>query len=564
MSSQTVAMPTAVRRAGDWLSRGHAYVATIRPLYALSTLVAVQWAAVAALAVTVRHNGWVYYMGGDQLWHYTSAYLLAHREIAPTLVGYGWSTLLVPIARFAGFDLVSALPAIVILSAGVLLPIALVAIYGIASRIGGRVFGYWVAVLWVALPFAGIPYAVERYHQKYTELTLPQILGLGAMSDLPSVVALLVGAYLCLRALDERDWRWGAAAGFAVGYSLSIKPSNAVFLFAPAIVFLIYRWRTALTFAAGLVPPLALLAFWKFRGYGTLPAFAHAQASDRRIALGILTPIHKYTHDNSWTQLHNNLLQLREFFWSDRLLEFAVIAGVLALLLRSRRAGLFVGVWFFAFLLLKGTYFNSRIEDATFWRLMLPAFPAFILLVASVPLLFPGVRLRPPAARTAPIPRRIAISVAVAVGLVLFAFPLAVIAAAKPVREPNLSAIQFNATLVPIVKQLQTTATLEPNGVLLQWPASKPTPGNVFYRVLRTGPDATDEECRKVSRAPDSCIDAVTSELGTTRAGAWLDRPPPGRWTYRVGLSANWLNDPSQGDVYAFGPHVVIDVPAKR
>src|SRR5439155_8419688 len=154
------------------------------------------------------------------------------------------------------------------------------------------------------------------------------------------------------------------------------------------------------------VPPLAVLAFWKVRGFGHVPAFA-APSPERNVATGVgdvFKPLHKYTHDNSWVQLHNNLLQLREHLWSDRILEFLAIAGIIALLIRSRRAGLFVGAWFIAFLLLKGTYINARVEDGGFWRLLLPAFPAFVVLFASVPLLVPGVRLhaRPPTRLRAP------------------------------------------------------------------------------------------------------------------------------------------------------------------
>jgi hypothetical protein len=35
----------------------------VRPLHVLSALVALQWTLVAALAATVRHNGWIYSMG---------------------------------------------------------------------------------------------------------------------------------------------------------------------------------------------------------------------------------------------------------------------------------------------------------------------------------------------------------------------------------------------------------------------------------------------------------------------------------------------------------------------
>ena len=37
--------------------------------------------------------------------------------------------------------------------------------------------------------------------------------------------------------------------------------------------------------------------------------------------------------------------------------------------------------------------------------------------------------------------------------------------------------------------------------------------------------------------------------LAATRGREYVDHPPPGRWTYRVGLTANWLNDPTLGDV---------------
>ena len=57
--------------------------------------------ALLALALTVKHNGWLYYAGGDQLWHYSGAYLLAHGHLPPAYVGYGWSVLLAPLASAA-------------------------------------------------------------------------------------------------------------------------------------------------------------------------------------------------------------------------------------------------------------------------------------------------------------------------------------------------------------------------------------------------------------------------------------------------------------------------------
>jgi len=104
-------------------------------------LVVVEWLAVLATARVVRHAGWIYYQGGDQLWYYTLGWLLGHGQLTQTPVGYGPSVLYAPIARIAGPDLVSALPAIVLLNVLVLMPAAMLALYGIAARIGGRLFG---------------------------------------------------------------------------------------------------------------------------------------------------------------------------------------------------------------------------------------------------------------------------------------------------------------------------------------------------------------------------------------------------------------------------------------
>jgi hypothetical protein len=37
-------------------------------------------------------------------------------------------------------------------------------------------------------------------------------------------------------------------------------------------------------------------------------------------------------------------------------------------------------------------------------------------------------------------------------------------------------------------------------------------------------------------------------QLATTRETRWHDVPPPGRWTYRVGIAANWVDDEGRGD----------------
>ena len=99
---------------------------------------------------------------------------------------------------------------------------------------------------------------------------------------------------------------------------------------------------------------------------------------------------------NSWEHLHQVLLGLREHFWVARVIEWLPLAGMVGLLARSRRGFLLIGSWFVVYLLTKGTYIPASVEDASFFRIMMPSFPAYLLLAASVVLLVPGFRARPP------------------------------------------------------------------------------------------------------------------------------------------------------------------------
>jgi len=541
-------------RARGWLD---AFLG-IRTAYVLGAFLVIQWIAVLLLAVTVRHNGWLYYAGGDQIWHYSGAYLLAHGELPPSFVGYGWSILLLPIAPFAGPSLVSALPAIVLFNTLVLLPVALLSIYGIAARIAGRLFGYWAVALWIAIPYLTIVFVEPGYHQKYTELTLPQLVGLTSVPDFPSVVALLVGAYFTLRALDSRSWHAPVAAGLAVGYSIAIKPSNSIFLVAPLLTLLVFRWRALLWFGAALAPALLTLAVWKYRGLGEIAA---APAEPVRLAGGgdLLRRIHN-NDLNTWAHLDQVLLALREHFWVARVMVFLPLAGLIALAIRSRPGLTLVGSWFATYILLKGTYLPASVDDASFWRILMPAFPAYVLLTASITLLVPRVRARPDRAALPIAGRRL--TVAFAVALVVFAAaPLAVIAATPRLHDKGTKAVRYSDSLVPVSGSVAPQAVVNADAVGLSWRPQKSGRTQMFYRVLRAPKAAGGEaSCGGRKNASDDCHLYMDS-VGTTAATSFVDRPGPGTWSYRVGVSANWLNDFALGDVYFVSRPVTVTVP---
>jgi hypothetical protein len=557
VTSQAATAPARLDAALLGLRRTWRAISDVRPAYVLGPLVGLQWLAVLVFALTVRHNGWLYYAGGDQLWHYTGAYLIAHGHLPPSFVGYGWSLLLLPIAAIAGPDLVSALPGLVLFNTVVLLPLALLCMYGIGARLAGRVFGYFAALLWIFVPYLGIVFVEVGYHQKYTELTLPQVVGLTSVPDFPAMVALIVSAYLCLRALDSGRWEIGALAGLAAGYSIAIKPSNAIFLVAPALLLVVERRRSLLAFAAGLAPSLLTLALWKYRGLGELAA---APVQPVRVASGpgdLLRRIHQ-PKLNSWSHLHQVLLGFREHFWIPRVIEWLPIGGLVALLARSRRGLLLVGAWFVVYLLAKGTYIPASIDDASFFRIMLPSFPAYVLLAASTVLLVPRARARPAPLQPDAPGRRL--SVVVAVAFFVFAvLPLGVLAAVPRLHDQGRLAVRAPDTLIPVSGDLH--ASVGNGTVQLSWRGLKPGTARAFYQVLRKGSAPADVQCAgRVNNSADNCV-LYTDSVATTRATTFTDHPGRGSWIYRIGVAANWLNDPTLGDVYLVTKPAAVKLP---
>ena len=558
MSDRAISAPAEPERVWARLLYAWNLLDRVRPLYVLGPLIVVQWIGVLALALTVRHNGWLYYQGGDQLWLWTSSVELVHGHIPYALVSYGWPAMLAPLATIFGNDLLSALPAIIVVQTLLLLPVALLCMYGIGRRLGGRAFGYWTAVLWIAVPFLGIRYAQPGYHQKYTELNLPEGLGLSAMSDFVSLVAILVTAYLTIRALEDTRLRYSVGCGLALGTALAIKPSNALFAIAVAIVVAIWgRRRVVLPAVTALVPTLVTLAIWKDRGLGHLPILGGTGRRPQAMGIAPLAfnPFRQYFNFH-WHQLHENILQIQEHFWSLRVVEYVVIAGAIALLRRSRAIGVLVIVWFAAFTIVKGTFSHASIETGDLLRLLLPMAPPFVLMIASIPFLWPKLRGARPVV-TRPFLSEVGAKRALVVATLVFAlWPLALVAygARSPLRNPDRAL--FVDALVPVDASLSPTLTHTAGGtVKLAWHGWSPGTAKVFYRVFRTRA-GQEINCSGTGRGGAVQCNLDTKPLAAVRGTAFVDHPGKGRWAYRIGVAANWLDNTAYGDVYAISPPV--------
>jgi hypothetical protein len=531
-----------------------------RPRAVLGALAAAQMAATLALALRIEHNGWVYYQGGDQIWFTTSGWLLGRLELAPTEASYLWPLVQAPITWLTGPTYVQVLPPIVLLNILVLGPIALLCVYGIAARIGGRLLGYWAAVLWLIGPYAAIPLFVDRYHEKWTEQFLPQATGLTAMADYPSMVVVLASAFFVTRSLSPGRLADAALAGLLLGAAGGLKPPNLLLGFGAALAYpLARRWREAVVFAAAVAPALLLLAFWKERTLGELPVLALEQA---RLAVGVAPlalelDVDRYV-DLDIDHWRAQMDALREFFWSARLVQWAPIAGLVAVLRAGRYplAGL-LGGWLAAFLVIKGMSPRGSIEDGSFWRLLMPAWPAYLLLVASIPLLVPtllrrlGPRRDPPTDHPA---RARWIVVALALTVLV---PAAATTAASRVGPPTPAVVPWvpsGEILTPVDTSIEVTTERMGDGLRLTWTGG-PWRADVFYRVYRgTLPDG-DLQCSTSNDYAWVCY-FHGEPLGTTRDRSFVVADPEPGATYRVGIGTNWANDPELGDIFLFSPPV--------
>lgn len=533
-----------------------------RPRAVVGTLIGIQIAATVALSSSATHNGWVYFQGGDQIVNTTTGWLVGQFQLPPTEVSYLWPLVQTPITWLTGPTYVQALPAIVALQVLVLGPIAVLCVYGIASHIGGRLLGYWSAALWVVAPFAAIPLFVDRYHEKWIDQFLPQALGLTAMPDYPSMVIVLVAAFFVVRSLPVGGVETAVLAGLLAGAAGGLKPPNYLFAAGAVLAYMVARrWPETLAFAIALIPSLLVLAFWKERGLGYLPALALEQArlAAGSGALAVDVNVDRYLNLD-FDHWREQMGALREFFWSPRIAQWAPVAGLLAVV-RVRRgaiAALLAG-WLGAFIVIKGFSPRASIEANTFWRLLMPAWPAYLLLFASIPLLVPtlarqlGDRLQPP--RATSVARRWLVVAAV----LTLGVPAAVTAASERMSPPTPAIVQTTESSTTILTPVDDGIDLSVEGKgtsqRLAW-----TPGSwrtgVFYRVYRTDGPGDDTQCALNDGVSWSCY-LTSPPIATTREPLYVDTSAPAEGaTYRIGVGTNWIDDPEAGDIFAFSPPV--------
>jgi hypothetical protein len=387
------------------------------------------------------------------------------------------------------------------------------------------------------------------------------------------MVALVWSAYFALRAVDTREPLDAVVAGLIAGVAIGIKPSNGLFVFAPLATLAVTRqWRAGVAFGVALVPALVTLTLWKYRGSGI-----SLLANDPlRLASGVLADqfgppsfverIRQYVPLDRH-QLNNQFLGFREYLWSARVLEFGAVAGLIAVARRSWPKALFLGLWLGVFFVVKGSSPAVTVESGSFWRLLLPAFPAYFLLVAAIPLLVP-VAGRELAERFPALTRSYSWRHPAVVGLAALAgvVPLLSVVVLPSQKEVVAGRVPLRSLFLPIDATWQPSVEGVEGGLQLRWPASTADGADVFYVLYRSpvkyrfysNDKVVDQGlmCTPTRGATQCSIEM--DEVARGRDTVVFDRPGPGSWTYRVGVAANWLDDPEQGDVFVVsGPRNV-------
>ena len=147
---------------------------------------------------------------------------------------------------------------------------------------------------------------------------------------------------------------------------------------------------------------------------------------------------------------------------------------------------------------------RGTIDAADWWRLMTPAWPAFLLLMCSLPLLVPSVGGRlaarfpaePGPARDWSRPVRVLLGVAALVPLAVMVLPAQ--------RAGTAARIEAADLMVTLDRSIHVHATKTGNKVTLKWTGGTPGTAKVFYRVVRQDTFANDPtERRRRVRAHD-------------------------------------------------------------
>ena len=296
-----------------------------------------QWLSTLVAALRADHVGWRFDQSAAAFASIQGAFDLVDGDLPRQGPGILWPIVLSPFASVAD-AIDGVLAGAVLLNVLVLAPLALVAAYRIAARSVGAARRRDRRALDRGAMAPARAYARE-VRPVVRDRVLPLLLGLTADPAFPAAVALVCSAALIASSLDRRSLAGAALAGLVAGAGVAIEPHSLLFLGGAAGAYIAARRvPEAGLFALALAPAVLAVALWQ----------ARAVDGPDPLAFG---PV-------DWGQFTTNMAGLREFFWSQRLLQWLPLAGTIAVARRSIPLALLLGGWMISF----GVVLGSQAE----------------------------------------------------------------------------------------------------------------------------------------------------------------------------------------------------------
>ena len=352
--------------AGGSLARMRALAGTglPRPPRLLAATVGLQWLVTAGVALSATSTGSVY---GDL--DATTGTITAASNVAsgalPATSGPLYPLLLAPLAAVTT-DPGTVTAVATTFTLVVLAPLASYFMLEIAQGIAGRLYAIAVVLAWLLLPIAALLLINVKYESTYTDHVLPALYGLTLHPAYLAMVLSLASAAFALRATAGAPGA-GLIAGLTAAATVACLPIAAGIAAGIGLALLVARrWRglgeVTIGFVAGLAPTL----IWRHR------------ALDATFTVG----------NPSWTGFQATMANVREYSWSNRLLQWLPIAGAVGLFRLARPAATMIAGWLVVAAIL-GVATAPPFDRGKIFIELIPAWPAYALAAAAIPALVP-------------------------------------------------------------------------------------------------------------------------------------------------------------------------------
>ena len=271
-----------------------------RPDPLLVAAVVLQWIVTAGVAVTAAHSNSLF---GDQAAAerlVAASSSLVHGSL-PTVSAPGYALLLAPIVAVTD-DLGSVASVVTTLNIVILAPLCAFFLFELAQGAAGRLFAGLTMLVWSLAPPAATHLFEPKYHATYVDDVLPALYGLTLQPEYVAMTLSIAAAALAMRAVADRR-RCALVAGVLAGAAIGVAPVAAgVALGVLAGIAASGRWRSLLDAGIGLLAAILPTVVWRQRVLG-----------GPTLTLG----------HPSWSTYQSAMAQVREFFWSNRLLAVA-------------------------------------------------------------------------------------------------------------------------------------------------------------------------------------------------------------------------------------------------